>query len=201
MLTSVAAEWRAIVLLFAYFAIRQMATALLSRGFSSPGVVRRRGNVVLAMLWIAFAMLLLLAGFSAALLPLGIVGRAGIGLLVAGTVLRLRALVALGPWYAPDVRLYEGQVLVRSGPYKHLRHPLYLGLSLEAVGLALLGRQWYLWVLALGVFTLAQIQNRYERQLLSAKFGNAYQRYERDTWDILDVIDLNRLRTRLRRRS
>ena len=103
-----------------------------------------------------------------------------------GSVLRLWALVSIRRWYASDVRVFVGQTVVRSGPYRWLRHPLYLGLCFEALGIAGLSSHWHAWLLALVVVVLSQVQNRRERRILSPMLGDAYYRHVRSTFDIED---------------
>lgn len=62
----------------------------------------------------------------------------GLALYGAGVLLRYRAGRALGPWFSRHVRTSPDQELVSSGPYRRLRHPLYIGLLLIASGMGLL---------------------------------------------------------------
>src|SRR5829696_533435 len=58
----------------------------------------------------------------------------------AGLVLRSRA--ELGPAWSFVPRAEEGTGLVTTGPYRLVRHPIYLGLALLAMGQALAFGSW-----------------------------------------------------------
>lgn len=64
------------------------------------------------------------------------VRRAALGVYASGVALRLWAASCLGPWFSVWVETPPEQVLVSRGPYRRLRHPLYLGLYLLGVGLS-----------------------------------------------------------------
>ena len=87
---------------------------------------------------------------------------------------------ALRGWGAGH--LVKNDALTTTGPYAHLRHPLYLGTLLIATGFALLlGGYWSLALLAalwpwfaLGYFPRKE---RLESARLSALYGDAFERY------------------------
>jgi protein-S-isoprenylcysteine O-methyltransferase Ste14 len=61
------------------------------------------------------------------------------GIVVTGTGIALRqwAIATLGRYFVGHVVVQPGQTVVRSGPYRWLRHPSYLGLWLEMIGVGL----------------------------------------------------------------
>ncbi len=61
----------------------------------------------------------------------------GIAVYFSGLVLRYWCSYLLGIYFTRDIVVQEGQELVSSGPYRILRHPLYLGLLLLTVGVPL----------------------------------------------------------------
>jgi protein-S-isoprenylcysteine O-methyltransferase Ste14 len=70
--------------------------------------------------------------------------------------------------------------LVRSGPYRWTRNPMYVGLTTVYVGLALLvGSAWPLLLLPIVVAALVRLVIRPEESYLSATFGTAYDDYRR----------------------
>lgn len=69
---------------------------------------------------------------------------AGLPVSVAGLALRA--------WAAGH--LEKNLTLARSGPYAHVRNPLYLGTAAVAAGLAIAARRWELGVLFAAVFVL-----------------------------------------------
>ena len=86
----------------------------------------------------------------------------------AGEVVRL--------WAAGHIE--KGREITRSGPYRYVRHPLYLGSTLIGIGFAIAAGDPVVAVLAatyLAVTLLAAI--RTEEAVLDAKFDGAYSRY------------------------
>jgi protein-S-isoprenylcysteine O-methyltransferase Ste14 len=93
---------------------------------------------------------------------------AGGAIAAAGEVIRL--------WAAGHIE--KGREITRSGPYRYVRHPLYLGSTLIGLGFAIAARSPVVAVLAatyLAVTLLAAI--RTEEAVLDAKFGGAYSQY------------------------
>ena len=70
--------------------------------------------------------------------------RAGLGLagLAVGQGLRLAAMRALGDRWTTSVVVVPGAVRVRSGVYRRLRHPNYLGVAVEVAALPLAAGAW-----------------------------------------------------------
>jgi protein-S-isoprenylcysteine O-methyltransferase Ste14 len=66
-----------------------------------------------------------------------IAGPLGLGVEVAGVGLRVWAMRELHGHYARTLRVVDEQPVVRSGPYRYVRHPGYLGSLLICVGAAL----------------------------------------------------------------
>lgn len=151
--------------------------ALSPRGESAP----RAGRSLLAMLPGA---LLILLGIPleyraqpgsiphAAWLPW-----LGLGLILAGMLLRLWVRRALQQAYQGNLQVLPGQRLVTGGPYRWVRHPGYAGFVLQALGLAVGFSSLCGFVgLVLFVFALAY-RIQVEEQMLARAFGAEYQGY------------------------
>ena len=76
----------------------------------------------------------------------------------------------------------EATGLVTTGPYRLVRHPIYLGLSMLAMGEALAFASWpaFLVVLA-GIVPTFVWRASAEEKLLTATFGERYARYRKQT--------------------
>lgn len=70
----------------------------------------------------------------------------GLALFLTGEALRIWCILALGSWWNARARVDPELAVVSHGPYRWIRHPNYLGVLLEFVGLALAGGAW--WTLA-----------------------------------------------------
>jgi len=142
-----------------------------------PGRVPVVAN--LAAIGLFFPLLLIFAGSAEAsmALPLAL---SGCLLALAGAALVLRSRIALGPAWSLVPKAARG--LVTTGPYRLVRHPIYLGLALLALGEALAFGSWpaLLIVLSAVVPTFAW-RARAEEKLLSRAFGEPYAVYRQQT--------------------
>lgn len=77
----------------------------------------------------------------------------GLAAYIAVTALRYRSIAALGEYWTTRIVVVPGSRIVRSGPYRYLRHPNYLVIVLEFLVLPLLMRA----PVTLVVFSLANI--------------------------------------------
>ncbi len=119
----------------------------------------------------------------------GTVRAAGAAVFLAGVGLRLWSMRSLHRAFSYDIKVVEGQQLVRRGPYRLLRHPAYTGLLLWSIGFAL-------WnpslpgLAALVVLTVQEIAFRVkaEEELLLAHFGDAWRRHAEATWAVLPLV-------------
>ena len=103
-------------------------------------------------------------------------------LIVLGAGFRLWAIVTLGQYFRAVVHLQEGHQVVRSGPYRVLRHPSYTGLLVAVLGVSLLFGN-LLSALVLWLFVIAAVlyRIRVEERVLLTGLGDAYADYMRET--------------------
>ncbi len=108
--------------------------------------------VVLQVLWLAgCALEPILRGER----PASTLFWTGAVLFLAGEALRTWCILALGTWWNARARVDPELGVVSHGPYRWIRHPNYLGVWLEFVGLPLAGGAW--WTLALLVLPHALV--------------------------------------------
>ena len=79
--------------------------------------------------------------------------------------------------------------LIRAGPYKLVRHPLYLGMLIAITGLAVGMRSLWGLVLAYGLFVpLTVLRARLEEAALRARFGREWEEYSNRTYFLLPPV-------------
>ena len=106
----------------------------------------------------------------------------GLALLVVGIIIRWIAIYTLGKYFTGTVLIKEDHRLIRSGLYKHLRHPAYTGALLAHLGLGLSFSNWISIGLSLVPFIVAALYRmKVEEQTLREAFGEAYISYSRGT--------------------
>lgn len=88
----------------------------------------------------------------------------------------------LGTNWSGEVRIANGHELVRSGPYRYVRHPIYTALVGMYVGTALVSGQVHAPV-ALAVLLFAYWRKiQLEERALASAFPADHERYRSETW-------------------
>jgi protein-S-isoprenylcysteine O-methyltransferase Ste14 len=108
-----------------------------------------------------------------------VVRGAGIAAYVLGILLRYWAAWALGPWFSRVLRAGAEQALVDRGPYRWLRHPLYVGLFLLTAGMNLMMAT--ILGSALGLVLMTWALNRrmaQEERMLESALGARYRAWK-----------------------
>ncbi len=100
-----------------------------------------------------------------------------LGLIALGGVILAR--FTLGRSFSVAPKATE---LVTSGIYSRIRNPIYVSGMVFLVGLFLMLRLRYLWVLLPVVAIMQSIRARQEARVLEAKFGDAYREYRKRAW-------------------
>jgi protein-S-isoprenylcysteine O-methyltransferase Ste14 len=78
--------------------------------------------------------------------------------------------------------------LIRSGPYRLVRHPIYTGLLTMYVGTAVVSGTW-LAILGVAMAIFAYIRKlRLEEAKLSIEFGAEYDAYRHASWALVPGV-------------
>ena len=115
--------------------------------------------------------------------------RIGIVMMAAGMLLRGWAVRVLAHYFTVDVTIRPDHQLIRSGPYRWLRHPSYTGSLMTFYGFALaLGDFGSLLVIALPVTAAFLWRIRIEERVLSEAFPAQYAAYARETKRLIPYV-------------
>jgi protein-S-isoprenylcysteine O-methyltransferase Ste14 len=98
---------------------------------------------------------------------------------IAGLAFTLWARAALGSNWSGTITFKEGHELIQSGPYAYVRHPIYSGVLLMALGTAVASSRPGSLVLLGMWFLLLAIKAHFEEQLMTRHFPEAYPEYRR----------------------
>ena len=105
----------------------------------------------------------------------------GIVLVVVGAAVAWWAASALGPNFDLEPEVHEGHGVVRGGPYRLVRHPVYVGIGVHLAGACFASGNLALIVGVLFAgFPLLYLRARTEEQLLRAELGSVYDAYTQD---------------------
>jgi protein-S-isoprenylcysteine O-methyltransferase Ste14 len=106
----------------------------------------------------------------------------------SGLLLAIWARNHLGKNWSGRITIKEGHDLVRTGPYKNLRHPIYSGILTMYLGTALITGE-RLGLVGLAVALLAYWRKiRLEDAALKEAFGAEYEAYQHQTWALIPGV-------------
>jgi protein-S-isoprenylcysteine O-methyltransferase Ste14 len=173
--------------------VSEVLLGLLSRAKSASHTIKDRGSLVL--LWTSIAVGIAAANF---IRPRGI-GSIGappalflsvaLVFLVFGLALRWTAILTLGRFFTPNVAVQAGQRIVRTGVYRHIRHPAYSGLLLAFLGVGVAFNNWLsLAVIFVPVTAALLYRIRVEERVLAEMLGREYSDYRQATKRLLPGI-------------
>ena len=171
------------------FVVYWVITALKTRATVRQESMASRYGVL--ALEIAGFLLLFNQRAGVGVLALHIFPRTRVGA-IAGTVatwagigLALWARAHLGQYWSARITLKEDHQLIRTGPYARLRHPIYTGLDLAAIGSAVVIDHWRC-VLGVTLIMLGYaIKARREERLLAGQFGGSFEEHRKRTGFLL----------------
>ncbi|MBN1869995.1 MAG: isoprenylcysteine carboxylmethyltransferase family protein [Candidatus Omnitrophica bacterium] len=108
-----------------------------------------------------------------------------IGIFIYGMsfLLRISGMLTLREqWsvHAVGAKKVKNVFLVKSGPYKYLRHPIYLGVILEVLGLPLIWNAYFVFIFTCTVSVPLQLMRAYfEEKATVRKLGKEYIDYKK----------------------
>jgi protein-S-isoprenylcysteine O-methyltransferase Ste14 len=104
---------------------------------------------------------------------------AGFVLTLAGLAIAVWARVHLGQYWSDKVVVQADHQLIRTGPYTHMRHPIYSAVLLGVLGTALVLGEWRGAIAFLLLLTNYAIKARKEDRLLAMNFGDDFLLHEK----------------------
>jgi protein-S-isoprenylcysteine O-methyltransferase len=114
---------------------------------------------------------------------------AGCALMAAGMPLRWWSVRTLAQFFTIDVAIREGHRLIRSGPYRLLRHPSYTGALMTYWGFALALGNWLALAVVIVPVTAAFLwRMRIEERVLADAFPADYPAYSRETKRLIPFL-------------
>ena len=127
-------------------------------------------------------------GLRFPLVPEAIAPFAGLGVQVAGALLYLWCKRELGRNWSGAISIKQDHRLVRSGPYRLVRHPMYTAMLGMAAGTAIVSNQLHapigFAVMAYAYWRKISIEERWLRE----EFGQAYDEYRHSSWVLVPFL-------------
>jgi len=110
-----------------------------------------------------------------------VVAVAGLLLTAGGLVFAVWARIALGANWSGTVTIKTGHDLVRRGPYKWIRHPIYTGLLLSMAGTVMLQGEVRSFLGFVLVLLALYRKAKREERFLSEEFGEGFAEHAKHT--------------------
>lgn len=112
----------------------------------------------------------------------------GVVVTALGLLFAIWARNVLGRNWSGTVTLKQDHELIRSGPYRYVRHPIYTGLLLAFAGSAIARGEWR-GLLALAIALAALWRKlKLEEQWMIETFGDAYLRYRAEVRALIPFV-------------
>lgn len=116
------------VLYYGFTALWLLEFIVFPNRFHGSRAERRSFLRILAFVIVSILLTIGLTQAQIASYPSGFTQVVGLGLYVVGLYLRYHGSIALGAYFTRHVEVSSDQQLISHGPYRLLRHPLYVGL-------------------------------------------------------------------------
>ena len=106
---------------------------------------------------------------------------AGVVLMIAGAGLAIWGVLTFRRAHTTIMPFRAASTMVRAGPYRFTRNPMYVGMTLGYVGLSLVFNSiWPLLILPLVLVAMVRLVITREEAYLEAVFGDEYRAFRRD---------------------
>jgi protein-S-isoprenylcysteine O-methyltransferase Ste14 len=113
----------------------------------------------------------------------------GAALVVGGVLFALWALAVIGRHFDLELEAHADHEVVRGGPYRAMRHPIYSGLIVHTVGAFIASGNLLFGAGSLcGTVPLLVARARIEEELLRRQLGTAYDAYARDVGMLIPFL-------------
>jgi protein-S-isoprenylcysteine O-methyltransferase Ste14 len=173
--------------------VSEIVIAAATRTKRSGGNVRDRGT--LAILWIViFASITACEWIGARSTPNMFGGAHWLkplsdGLMIVGLAVRWTAILTLGKAFSANVAIQESQTIQRSGLYRIVRHPSYLGMLIIVVAIGVHSRNWLGLAVVMVPTTAALLYRIHVEEIaLREAFGAEYTDYSKSTKRLIPGI-------------
>jgi protein-S-isoprenylcysteine O-methyltransferase Ste14 len=112
----------------------------------------------------------------------------GVLLFLLGFAWVVWSFLSLGKQHSGEVTIQKEHELITKGPYRWVRHPMYLGLIVFPLGIGLAFGSWIGMALPLLLIGLFVWRVRDEERLLQQEFGQKWDHYCQHTWRLIPYL-------------
>jgi protein-S-isoprenylcysteine O-methyltransferase Ste14 len=112
----------------------------------------------------------------------------GLAVTVAGVGFAIWARLTLGRNWSGTVTVKQDHELIRTGPYALVRHPIYTGITLAAVGTTIFDGRIGSLILVIAALSVVIHKMRIEEQFMTEQFGSDYTSYRQNTKALVPFV-------------
>jgi protein-S-isoprenylcysteine O-methyltransferase Ste14 len=149
----------------------------------------------LALIWVVILAAIVLGVVAAyrlkpwGMVNIAVIRRIAYGAFSLGMALRWYSVIYLGKYFTVNVSIAGDHRLVETGPYRFVRHPSYLGMTLALAGFALSMVNWVSLVLVMVPWCAVMLWRiSIEEKALNEGLGEAYGEYAQRTWRLVPLL-------------
>ena len=180
------------------FLVSEILINVTKRGDKTSSSLRsgKISNALIMIVGLGSIVLGIIIGFTAKFMnirwlfsPDYLISSLGLVLIVIGVVIRWSAVRTLDKYFTVDVTILDDHKLIRSGLFKYVRHPSYLGLLISVLGLGVTMVNWLSTIVMLVphvVVILLRINE--EERALEERFGDDYRAYRHETKRLIPLV-------------
>jgi isoprenylcysteine carboxyl methyltransferase (ICMT) family protein YpbQ len=169
------------IMLFSIIAI-QRALETFAKREKKTGVIRQKWTF--SLLFVAHAIVFIGSILEYLLLKRDIsiiVTVIGLMLYLSGLIGRNWCIRTLGNYWSLHIEIRNNHKLIKTGPFKYIRHPAYLSIIFEVCGIPLLVNAYYTFLFAVVVYIpLIFLRIYYEEKEHLKLFGPEYLAYKKE---------------------
>jgi len=180
---TLSAVWQ---LLFYGWLASEIVVGIATRTKQNAGKVQDRGSLLI--LWIVITASITACRWFSETHTRNMFGgapalkTAGVVVMLAALAIRWTAIFTLGKSFSSNVAIQDSQQITRTGLYRFVRHPSYLGLLLVFLAVGLHSRNWISFAVVLFPTTAALLYRIHvEEAALLKAFGDDYVAYSKAT--------------------
>ena len=113
----------------------------------------------------------------------------GVALYFFGLFLRIWAIKTLGKFFTFEIGIRPSHSILKTGPYKILRHPSYTGYLMMAAGFGLSLHSFIAFIiLFFPALSFLLIRIYQEEKMLVTHFGKSYAEYQKESYKLIPFI-------------
>lgn len=183
---------------FGFFLVGFMVLMVVLREFEVYWYQKNKIAGVKKALWtinflgVSYAVFLILVVLEYFLIKRNIniaVTSAGLFLWIVRFFLKYWGATTLNEFWSADIEIRENHRLVKKGPYRFLRHPVYFSNVIDVIAVTLIANSYYM-LFTGAVIMIVFIYSRipFEEKALIEKLGDEYRQYQKETYALIPFI-------------